>query len=237
MTQEFEGDLTGAVFWGADLRRAHFRDVRLDGTRMKRAWLVDVDIDGMVDRLVINGVDVTGYVNAHDPCQPLRGMLNPADRAGLVATADAMEAAWATTIAEAMPLGEATLRTSVDGEWSFVDTLRHLVFGIDKWFTAPISGGSFHPMGLPNRGSAGFGWPGVDPSADPTLAEVLAARAGRWEGFRRALDTVTEADLARTVEVLENGPVPLLDCLHVVFEEAFEHRRYALRDLATLGAG
>lgn len=31
MPQEFEGDLTGAVFWGADLSGARFRDVDLNG--------------------------------------------------------------------------------------------------------------------------------------------------------------------------------------------------------------
>ena len=43
--QEFEGDLAGAVFWGADLRGARFRDVDLTGARITHAWFVDVDID------------------------------------------------------------------------------------------------------------------------------------------------------------------------------------------------
>lgn len=45
------------------------------------------------------------------------------------------------------------LHESVNEEWSFVQTLRHLVFAMDKWFTAPILGDRFHPIGLPNTGS------------------------------------------------------------------------------------
>ena len=41
--------------------------------------------------------------------------------------------------------------------------------------------------------------------------------------------------MPETVEVLENGTVPTVMCFHVVLEEEFEHLRYALRDLATLG--
>jgi dihydrofolate reductase len=42
------------------------------------------------------------------------------------------------TITRAQALPEGTLHESVNDEWSFVQTLRHLVFAMDKWFTAPI---------------------------------------------------------------------------------------------------
>jgi len=67
MPEEFEGDLAGAVFWGADLSGARFRDVNLTGARISHAWLVNVDIDALVEKVVINGVDVTTYVNERDP--------------------------------------------------------------------------------------------------------------------------------------------------------------------------
>ena len=47
---------------------------------------------------------------------------------------------------------QAAAQASVDGEFSFVQTLRHLAFAMDKWFTVPILGGEFDPMGLPNTG-------------------------------------------------------------------------------------
>ena len=73
MPEEFEGDLAGAVFWGADLSGARFRDVNLTDATISHAWLVNVDIDALVDTVVINGVDVTAYVNEREPWYPLRG--------------------------------------------------------------------------------------------------------------------------------------------------------------------
>lgn len=43
-------------------------------------------------------------------------------------------------------------------------------------------------------------------------------------------------DVTREVEVLENGTAPIIECLYSVFEESFEHHRYAVRDVAQLDA-
>jgi uncharacterized damage-inducible protein DinB len=233
MAQEFEGDLSDAVFWGADLSGATFRDVRLDGARISHASLADVAIDAFIERLVINGVDVTEFVNQRDQWYPLRAMLRPADPAGMRASWTEMERVWAETIARARRLSEAQLHESVGGEWSFVDTLRHLLFAMDKWFTVPILGEpTFHPFGLPNSGSAGLDWPGLDRTASPTLDEVLAARQQRAASFQQFLDALSVADLDREVTVLENGVVPIKECVYTVLEEEFHHDRYATRDLA-----
>jgi hypothetical protein len=236
MPDEFEGDLTGAVFWGADLSGAHFRDVNLTDATISHAWLVNVEIDGLVDNVVINGVDVTAYVNERDPWYPLRGMLRPKDSAGMRSTWAALEVEWGRTITLARALPEEKLHESVNEEWSFVQTLRHLVFAMDKWFTAPILGGSFHPIGLPNTGSMGFPWPGLDHDVAPSVSEALAVRSDRTTRFGDYLSSVDEADFTRQIEVLENGPNPLQECLYTVFEEEFWHNRYALRDLAQLEA-
>ena len=50
MPEEFEGDLAGAVFWGADLSGARFRDVNFTDAKISHAWLVNVDIDALIDR-------------------------------------------------------------------------------------------------------------------------------------------------------------------------------------------
>lgn len=234
MPEEFEGDLAGAVFWGADLKGAQFRDVDLTGARIGHAWLIDVEVDALVDRLVVNGVDVTAYVNEHDPWYPLRTMTRVTDAAMTRSAWAAFDEAWAATIARAQVLPEDRLHESVDGEWSFVETLRHLVFAIDKWFTAPFGGGDFHPIGLPNRGSIEFPWPGLDLAASVSVAEALAAFADRSTRLRDFLASVTDEDLTRSIDILENGPNPMSDCIGTVFEEAFWHNRYALRDLATL---
>jgi hypothetical protein len=235
MAEEFEGrDLSGAVFWGVDLSGARFRDVNLTGARISHAWVVDVEIDARVEHLTVNGVDVTDYVNERDPWYPLRSAVRPPDVAGMRAGWDTLDRAWAETVGRARRLTDAQLHESVGGEWSFVETLRHLVFAMDKWFTVPIAAGEFHPYGLPNTGSKDFGWPGLDPSAAPSLDEVLAVRADRSQRLRDWLATVTDDDLTRHVEVLENGDSPVNECIYTVFEEEFEHNRYATRDLAQL---
>lgn len=236
MPEEFEGDLARSVFWGADLRGARFRDVDLTGARISHAFFVDVDIDAMVDRVVINGVDVTAYVNERDPWYPLRSMLRASTPEGMRAAWAALEAEWAKTVTRAQALPEDALHESVGGEFSFVQTLRHLVFCMDKWFTAPVLGESFDPMGLPNTGSLDFPWPGLDYDLAPSAGEALAVRAERTARFRDFLAALPATDLDRPVEVLENGTNPLQECIHTVFEEEFWHNRYALRDLAQLEA-
>jgi len=236
MPEEFEGDLAGAVFWGADLSGARFRDVNLTDAKISHAWLVNVDIDALIDRVVINGVDVTSYVNERDTWYPLRAMLRASKPEDMRATWEALEGEWAKTIARAQALPEDALHESVNDEFSFVQTLRHLVFAMDKWFTVPVLGDSFHPMGLPNTGSLDFGWPGLDYDLRPSVSEALAVRAGRAARFRDYLGSVAETELTRPIEVLENGTNPLHECIYTVFEEEFWHNRYALRDLAQLEA-
>ena len=234
MPEEFEGDLAGAVFWGADLSGARFRDVNLTGARISHAWLVNVDIDALVDTVVINGVDVTAYVNERDPWYPLRAMLRPVNPEGMRAAWTALEDEWANTIGRAQALPDEALHQSVNDEFSFVQTLRHLVFAMDKWFTAPILGGPFHPIGLPNSGSVAFPWPGLDYDLTPTVSDVLAVRADRATRVRDYLESVATTDFTRPVDVLENGTNPVQECIYTVFEEEFWHNRYAQRDLAQL---
>src|SRR4029079_1484312 len=99
-----------------------------------------------------------------------------------------LEQEWSETINRARQLTEDQLHESVGGEWSFVETLRHLVFAMDKWFTVPILGATtFQAYGLTNKGSAGLDWPGLDRGANPNLDEVLAVREQRAASFREFL--------------------------------------------------
>ena len=61
-------------------------------------------------------------------------------------------------------------------------------------------------------------------------------RADRARRFRDYLATVTTTDLARPIDVLENGTNPVQECIYTVLEEEFWHNRYAQRDLAQLEA-
>src|SRR5215213_574431 len=109
MPEEFEGDLAGAVFWGADLSGARFRDVNMTDVRISHAWLVNVDIDALVDKVVINGVDVTAYVNERDTWYPLRSMLRASTPSDMREAWAAIEAAWGETVTRAAALPEASL--------------------------------------------------------------------------------------------------------------------------------
>src|SRR6478752_1533190 len=99
MPEEFEfREMKDASFWGVDLEGATFRDVDLTGVTISHARVVDVSIDAFVERLTVNGVDVTDFVNQHDVWSPLRVMLLPPDPAAMRATWDALDAAWAPAI-------------------------------------------------------------------------------------------------------------------------------------------
>jgi uncharacterized protein YjbI with pentapeptide repeats len=230
---EFEGaNLRGAQFHEVDLTDARVEGANLTNVKMSDVWLVNVDIDGMLLGVRINGVDVTAYVSAElARVNPERALMEPTDPEGMRAAWSAVSSRWDATIERAQQLPEETLHASVEGEFSFVQTLRHLVFAMDKWFTVPIVGGEFDPIGLPNTGSLGFPWPGIDLDSDPSFADTLAVRRDRTERFANYLANLEPADLSRTYEVLENGNAPVQACLHVVFEEEMAHRGYATRDL------
>jgi uncharacterized protein YjbI with pentapeptide repeats len=233
---DFEGaDLRGAQFREVDLTDARVEGANLTNVKMSDVWLVNVDIDGMFNGVKINGVDVTAYVSAElARINPKRALMEPTDPEGMRAAWSAVSSLWDATINRAQRLPEESLHASVDGEFSFVQTLRHLVFAIDKWFTVPILGGEFDPMGLPNTGSRDFAWPGIDRNADPSFADVLAVRSDRAARFAEYLADLEPTDLTQTHEVLENGNAPVQACLHVVFEEEKAHHGYATRDLDAL---
>jgi len=233
---DFEGaDLRGAQFREVDLTDARIEGANLTNVKMSQVWLVNVDIDGLFNGVRINGVDVTAYVSAElARINPERALLEPTDPGGMRAAWSAVSAVWDKTIERAQHLPEETLHASVDGEFSFVQTLRHLVFAIDKWFTVPILGGEFDPMGLPNTGSLDFPFPGLDREADPSFADALAVRRDRAARFTEYLAHLEAAELTQTREVHENGTAPVQACLHTVFEEDMAHHGYATRDLDKL---
>jgi hypothetical protein len=233
---DFEGvDLRGAQFREVDLTDARFEGANLTNVKLSDVWLVNVEIDGMLAGVKINGVDVTAYVSAElARIDPERALMQPTDAEGMRKSWNQISARWGATIERAQQLPEETLHASVNGEFSFVQTLRHLVFATDKWFTAPILGGEYDPIGLPNTGSLDFPWPGLDRDADPSLAEALAVRRDRGARLSAYLADLEPDDLMQTREVLENGTAPIQGCLHTVFEEELGHLGYATRDLDLL---
>ena len=133
-------DLTGAEFRAVDLSHSRFRGVDLSGVVMRGVELVDVRIDGEIQNLLINGVDVAPLVNAElDRRHPERARMRPTDPAGFREAWDIVERLWDGTVGRARGL-DRLLHESVDGEWSFIETLRHLVFATDAWVRRAILG-------------------------------------------------------------------------------------------------
>jgi uncharacterized protein YjbI with pentapeptide repeats len=240
-------DLSGADLRAVDLSGAVFRAVDLSRVVMRGVDLVDADIYGEIERLVINGVDVVPLIDAElNRRYPDRAKMRPADPAGFRAAWDTVEHLWAGTVERARGLPAGQLHESVGGEWSFIETLRHLVFATDAWIRRAILGdpSPWDPLGLPWDEAPDM--PGVprDRAALPSLDTVLALRRDRMATVRSVIDGLTDESLAARTEPVE-GPgwprprnYPVRQCLLVVLNEEWEHRLYAERDLAVLmGAG
>ncbi|MET7622190.1 pentapeptide repeat-containing protein [Streptomyces sp. NPDC005408] len=54
----------GARFTVADLTGAKFLDCDMSQVKIVDSWLVDVNVSGYVSNFVVNGVDVTAFVEA-----------------------------------------------------------------------------------------------------------------------------------------------------------------------------
>lgn len=58
------GSFRGSSFTGTDFSGSTWRDCDLRGMKVVDSWLVDVAVSGLVERFVVNDVDVTGFVEA-----------------------------------------------------------------------------------------------------------------------------------------------------------------------------
>jgi hypothetical protein len=235
--------LTGADFHGVDLTGARFRLVDLTRVRISGADLVDVDISGQLDNVRINGVDVVPLVEAElDRRYPDRVKMRPGDAAGYREAWDVLERLWQQTVARARRMDPALLHRRVGGEWSFIETLRHLVFVTDAWVNRAILGqpSPWDPLDLPADELPDV--PGIprDRDARPSLDQVLALRAGRMATVREVLAGLTDEQLAgMTQPVTEPGypepdSFPVTRCLRAILNEEWQHRLYAQRDLDAL---
>jgi hypothetical protein len=237
----------GARFDVADLRGARFTDCDLSGVTIRDSWLVNVSISGYLSDVTVNGVDVTDFVSAElDRRHPERVQLRNGQTADDVRAIWAtIERLWAEAGERAGRLPEAALAEQVNEEWSFEQTLRHLVFITDAWASRTVLDEPmpYHPLGLPQSWypAAEAAALGIDLTAKPGYAEILAARADRMAVMRRIVASVTDDGLGR---LCQRSPAPgypdedrtVIECLSVVLEEEIEHYRFAVRDLAVLEA-
>ena len=133
-------DFSGADFTGADFTGATFRDCDLRRLKIVDSWLVDANVAGLVGNFVVNDVDVTAFVEAElDRRNPERAQVRQMQTADdYRATWDTIECLWSETVERARRLPEPARHERVDDEWSFVETLRHLVFATDAWASRTV---------------------------------------------------------------------------------------------------
>ncbi|MFC0624067.1 DinB family protein [Kribbella deserti] len=237
----------GARIHLCELGDLEIRDCEVSGLKIVDCYGSDVYLGGDFERVVVNDIDVTAYVEAElDRQHPIRAMARDAASVDDYRAAwQAIETMWQTTLDRARLLPEAKLSERVNGEWSFVETHRHLLFASDAWLGSAVleEEAPYHPLGYPAGGmpaeeSAKLG---LTLDAKPTFDEALAARLARMATMRRVIDELTEAELDRVCARKPAPPYPdqeyvVRRCLKVVLKEEAEHHRYAVRDLAQLEA-
>ena len=245
MAADERRDLSGRRVDDADYSNARLHSANFEGTRFTDGYFVNADISADIDGLVINGVEIAPFVEAElDRRFPERTTLRATDPRGLAAAWELVAAMWATTVTRAAALPEPLLHVQVDGEWSFVETLRHLIFATDSWLLRMVRQDPrpYSTLGLAGSWMTDYARLGIDPGADPTFDEVLCVRRERMDAVRETVATLTADELERRC-VPPAGPghptetCSVRKCLHVILNEEWEHHRYANRDLDVLVEG
>lgn len=238
----------GADFRRADLSGARFRDCNLASVRIASSWVEDLRItglDGSVGTVHVDDVDVSSYVRDElDRRHPERAVVRAARSADELRAAWAeLERLWDGTVERAGRLPEPVLHERVDDEWSFVETVRHLVFAVDTWVGRMILGEpapndpiGLAPTDMPPAATAALG---LDPAAAPSAADALAVHAARRARFREVLGGLRDEDLDAPRSAVLDPPDgveerTLRECVTTLLREHSEHRRFATRDLTVL---
>lgn len=237
--QFVDADLSGARFLRTDLSGAVMRAVSVDGAEIEAPWLLPAG------SLVVNGVDVVPLVDAAlDRRFPGRSLRRAEDPEELRRAWALLEQTWQATLERVDRMPNGTVNVSVDGEWTFAETLRHLVMATDTWLRRAVLDVErpYHPIGKPH---AEYETDGEDMSVfsaeRPAYDEVVAVRSERMAMVSDFLADVTSGRLEATCSHpwAPSHEVRVLSCIHTILEEEWEHHRYAVRDLdviATLDA-
>ena len=226
-----------------DLRGARFIGSDLSGVVMRGVDVANADIDTPSLRwgeLRINGVDVAPLVDSVlDQRFPGRELRRATTPDGLGAAWAAVERTWSATLdrVAAMPAG--TVDVSIDGEWTFAQTVRHLIMATNVWLHGAILRVEqpIHPIGVPFSEYESDGYDMSIFAVDqPSFDEVLDVRAAHVAMVRDFVAAATPVQLEepRPNPWAPQVEVSVLRCLHVILNEEWEHHRYAVRDLDTI---
>ncbi|CAN5241296.1 DinB family protein [soil metagenome] len=239
-------EMSAATFRDVDLCGARFERVTVTGAVLRGVELCDVQISGELKEVSINGVDVVPLVEAElDRRYPDRPKMQPEDAAGFREAWDIVERLWDGTVARARGLPPDLLHERIDGEWSFIQTLRHLVFATDAWVRRVMLGdpAPWDALDLPFEEMRDR--PGVprDRDARPSLDEVLTLRRDRMDTVRQVIDDLDDDMLDGRTEPVDAPGWPAADnypvrgVLLCILNEEWQHRLYAERDLDVLESG
>jgi uncharacterized damage-inducible protein DinB len=221
------------------VRNGAVRRVRLRGVELE-----DVEIDGELQNVVINGVDVAPLVEAELARRdPDYAKMKPTHAADYREAWQILERRWAETLDRARALDPDLLHVRVEDEWSFIETLRHLCYATDAWVNRVYLGDPdpWSPLDLPFSTLRELSW-AHDTDVRPSLDEVLELRADRQATVRRVLAELTDDELARETTPVEGDGwppadrYPVAEALGIVVNEEWHHRRFAERDLEALEA-
>lgn len=200
----------------------------------------NVEIDGLISHLVVNGIEVMGFVDTElDRRHPVRALMRSHEPVDLRNAWRQLRADWLTTSTR-MRQTPGVEYESVNGEWSAVQTLRHLVFVHDSWFRRCCLGSTdlFTPIGIGPSVEPYREAHGLDLSLEPSLDEVMMVRQAQAGELEAWIDAVTSEQLAATAPVPDDDVWPpyargrtVRQCLGTVLHEEWEHHRFTTRDL------
>ena len=228
-----------------DLSGSEFREVVLNRSRFVGVVMQDAEIDGLVTNLVVNGVEVTGYVQAElDRLHPVRLLIRSDDP-------DDLREAWddaarrlggharparvpAVRDARTRPSTASGRRCRRCGTCCSSTTAGSLA----RCSAAGTRStrGAWRPTSSRTRTR----WAST-PARTPALTEVVAARRERDDALTAFLASATPEELARqTTPPDDQGWPPqtgtVARCLRVVLDEEWAHHGFCVRDLDRLDA-
>jgi hypothetical protein len=218
-------------FYLANLRGEEFRETDMSGVRMRGVLLDGADIDGSIYGLRVNGVEIQPLVEAElDRRHPERALLRDHTVAGLRAAHAAYSTMWERTYERVAAMPPESVGVSVDDEYTFAQTLRHLVFCTDGWLRWGAEGRRgddvFWSAGVSHTEYASqVAELGIDPAATPSYDDVLSvrrARVGELGDFLAGL-TPERARMLAEENALTGALTPMLVMSHLACADQPAH--------------
>lgn len=218
------------------------RGLWLANAHVTGAWLMNASIEGDFEGLVMNGVEVAPLIDAElRKRHPILAKNYSRSIASRLEALDDVYAVWDALITRATVMGDEALHTQVDGEWSFAETVRHLIYATDCWFRHGVldDGDAIHAIAMSHSEEYGK-VPAIDLDAKPSFDEVLRVRRENQAQLRTYMASLSDDDLNRPCTPSHpghpSGTFPVGEALWVIVNEEFWHSTYAERDLNSLSA-